>query len=64
MEAAVSTTAERHSLCVCLLGRLWSHFIHKHGGTVEKYVFCVAQNYWNCCYIEEIVVVLIISFNL
>lgn len=38
MEAAVSTTAERNSLPVCLLGSLWSHLIHKHGGTMEKYV--------------------------
>lgn len=47
MEAAVSTTAECNSLPVCLLGSLWSHFIHKHGGTVEKYVFCIAQYYRN-----------------
>lgn len=47
MEAAVSTAAEHNSLPVCLLGSLRSHLIHKHGGTVEKYVFYIAQSYWN-----------------
>lgn len=47
MEAAVSTAAEHNSLPVCLLDGLWSRFIHKCGGTVEKYVFCMAINYLN-----------------
>lgn len=45
MEAAVSTAAEYNSLPVCLLGSLWSHFIYQHGGTMEKYVYCMALNY-------------------
>lgn len=47
MEAAVPAPAECHSLPVCILGGVWSNFVHKHGGSMEKYVFCTAQNCQN-----------------
>lgn len=47
MEAAVPTPAECHSLPVCVLGSVWSNFVLKYGGSMEKYVFCRAPNCQN-----------------